>query len=232
MSTSKLKNIKTWAEEDRPREKLMMKGIQSLSNAELLAILIRTGTKNSTAVDLSKDILNQVKNNLHALGDLNLHQLQEFKGIGETKAITILAALELGRRRKQAEFEERTKIQTSQDVFNFMQPVLENLTYEEFWILYLNRANRLIDKIKLSHGGIAGTVIDVKLIYKFALEKIASALVLCHNHPSGNTKPSDSDINITKKISDAGKFFDIKVLDHLIICDHEYFSFADEKMVE
>lgn len=232
MSTDKLKNIKTWAEEDRPREKLMMKGIQSLSNAELLAILIRTGTKNSTAVDLSKDILNQVKNNLHTLGDLSLHQLQEIKGIGEAKAISVLAALELGRRRKQAEIEEKTKIQTSQEVFNYMQPVLENLSYEEFWILFLNRANRLIDKIRLSHGGIAGTVIDVKLIYKFALEKTASALVLCHNHPSGNTKPSDSDINITKKISDAGKFFDIKVLDHLIISDREYFSFADEGMIE
>lgn len=210
----------------------MMKGIQSLSNAELLAILLRTGTKDSTAVDLSKEILNQVKNNLHTLGDLNLHQLQEFKGVGEAKAITVLAALELGRRRKLAEAEETTKILTSQNVFNYMQPVLENLNYEEFWILFLNRANRLIDKIKLSQGGIAGTVIDVKLIYKFALEKAASALVLCHNHPSGNTKPSDSDISITKKIAEAGKFFDIKVLDHLIISDHEYFSFADEKMIE
>ncbi len=220
--------IKDWAVEDRPREKLLEKGVQSLSDAEIIAILIGSGTKNESAVELSKKILKSAQNNLNELGKLNISDLTKMKGIGEAKAINILAALELGRRRKVSEIIAKKKITQSKDVFEFFQPILGDLPHEEFWILLLNRSNRIIEKIKISQGGISGTVIDVKIILKQALEKLASSIVLCHNHPSGNKNPSSADDNITNKLKNAADFFDIQVLDHIIIADLEYYSYADE----
>lgn len=220
--------IKEWALEDRPREKLLNKGIGSLSDAELIAILIGSGSKNETAVELAKKILNNVQNNLNELGKLNVEDLKKLKGIGEAKAITIIAALELGRRRKLSEVKSKKKINGSQDVYEYFQPLLGDLPYEEFWILLLNRSNKVIDQHKISQGGISGTVIDVRMILKNAIEKLACSLILCHNHPSGNLKPSDSDIKITAKLKDSAQIMDIQVLDHLIIADNAYFSFADD----
>ncbi|RLD78716.1 MAG: hypothetical protein DRJ10_09895 [Bacteroidetes bacterium] len=225
--TQKL-SIKDWALEDRPREKLIAKGLQSLSDAELIAILIGSGNREETAVELSKQILKSVDNNLNTLGKLSLNDLQKFKGIGEAKAITIVAALELGRRRKLSEIVERKTIRSSKDIFEFFHPILADLPHEEFWVVFLNQSNKIIDKYRVSQGGISGTVIDVRLIMKAAIEKLASGIILCHNHPSGNLKPSGSDIKITKKMRDAGEIMEIKVLDHIIVTDESYFSFADE----
>ncbi|MGM0406499.1 MAG: RadC family protein [Bacteroidota bacterium] len=220
--------IKEWAVEDRPREKLLKKGIQSLSNAEIMALLIGSGTKNESAVDLSKKILNKTNNNLNELGKLDVNELIKNKGIGEAKAITIIAALELGKRRKLSEIIEKKKITKSNDVFDLFQPVVGDLPHEEFWILLLNRSNRIIEKIKISQGGVSGTVIDVKIILKHAVEKLASSIILCHNHPSGNRNPSSSDDAITHKLADGANLLDIKVLDHIIIADTNYYSYADE----
>ncbi|RLD79177.1 MAG: hypothetical protein DRJ07_12110 [Bacteroidetes bacterium] len=221
-------SIKDWAIEDRPREKLIAKGLQSLSDAELIAILIGSGNREETAVELSKRILKSASNNLNTLGKLNLNDLQKFKGIGDAKAITIVAALELGRRRKLSEIVERKTIRSSKDIFEFFHPILADLPHEEFWVVFLNQSNKIIDKYRVSQGGISGTVIDVRLIMKAAIEKLASGIILCHNHPSGNLKPSGSDIKITKKMRDAGEIMEIKVLDHIIVTDESYFSFADE----
>jgi len=220
--------IKDWAVEDRPREKLLEKGVQSLSDAEIIAILIGSGTKNESAVELSKKVLKTANNNLNELGKLNISDLIKMKGIGDAKAITILAALELGRRRKFSDVITKKKITQSKDIFELFQPILGDLPHEEFWILLLNRSNRIIEKIKISQGGISGTVIDVKIILKQALEKLSSSLILCHNHPSGNKNPSNADDSITSKLKNAAEFFDIQVLDHIIIADLEYFSYADE----
>lgn len=220
--------IKEWAVEDRPREKLLKKGIQSLSNAEIIALLIGSGTKNESAVDLSKRILKSVNNNLNELGKLDVNELIKNKGIGEAKAITIIAALELGRRRKVSEIIEKKKITQSNDVFEFFQPLLGDLPHEEFWILLLNRSNRIVEKKKISQGGVSGTVIDVKIILKHALENLASSIILCHNHPSGNKMPSKADDNITRKLVEGSTLLDIKVLDHIIIADTDYYSYADE----
>jgi len=220
--------IKDWAVEDRPREKLLEKGVQSLSDAEIIAILIGSGTKNESAVELSKKVLKTANNNLNELGKLNISDLIKMKGIGDAKAITILAALELGRRRKFSDVITKKKITQSKDIFEVFQPILGDLPHEEFWILLLNRSNRIIEKIKISQGGISGTVIDVKIILKQALEKLSSSLILCHNHPSGNKNPSNADDSITSKLKNAAEFFDIQVLDHIIIADLEYFSYADE----
>lgn len=228
MSEYKKLSIKNWALEDRPREKLLAKGISSLSNAELIAILIGSGSKNESAVELSKIILNKVKNNLNELGKLTVNDLQANKGIGEAKAITIIAALELGRRRKLADILIKNKITSSKDVFELFQQIIGDLPYEEFWILLLNRSNKIIDKLKISQGGTSGTVIDVKLILKDAIEKLATSIILCHNHPSGNTQPSEIDISITTKLKEAAKIMEIPVLDHIIITDSSYYSFADE----
>lgn len=228
MSEYRKLSIKNWALEDRPREKLLAKGISSLSNAELIAILIGSGSKDESAVELSKIILNKVKNNLNELGKLTVNDLQANKGIGEAKAITIIAALELGRRRKLADILIKNKITSSKDVFELFQPNLADLPYEEFWILLLNRSNKIIDKRKISQGGTSGTVIDVKLILKDAIEKLATSIILCHNHPSGNTQPSEKDISITNKLKEAAKIMEIPVLDHIIITDSSYYSFADE----
>jgi len=220
--------IKDWAVEDRPREKLLQKGLSSLSDAELIAILISTGTKNESAVELAKKVLKNANNNLNELGKLELNDLIKNKGIGEAKAITIMSALELGRRRKISDILEKQKITCSNDIFELFQPLLGDLPHEEFWILLLNQSNKIIDKFKISQGGVSGTVIDVRLILKNAIEKLASSIILCHNHPSGNKMPSDADNSITQKMADGGKLLDIKVLDHIIIADTEYFRFADE----
>jgi DNA repair protein RadC len=222
--------IKQWAEDDKPREKLMLKGKQALSDAELLAILIGSGSRNESAVDLSKRIVASVAN-LKALGRLSLKQLTDFKGIGEAKGITILAAMELGRRRGSEEEVELKKITSSKIVFEIMHPIIGDLIHEEFWVLYLNNSNKVIYKSQLSKGGITGTVVDVRLVFKMALEQNAVSMILSHNHPSGILKASDQDISITRKIKDAGKSLDISVLDHIIITNYSYFSFADEGML-
>ncbi len=223
--------IKDWALEDRPREKLLNKGINSLSDAELIAILIGSGNKNESAVELSKKILKNVDNNLNELGKLKIEELEKNKGIGTAKAITIIAAMELGKRRKQSDLIKKNKISSSNDAYIIFSIILADLSYEEFWILLLNRSNKIIDKIRISKGGITGTVTDIRIIMKEALDKKATSIILCHNHPSGNVKPSESDIKITKKIKEAGEIMDIKVLDHIIVVEKEYFSFADEGMI-
>lgn len=221
-------SIKSWAEEDRPREKLAEKGKAALSDAELIAILIGSGNREETAVELSKRILNSTGNNLNELGKMDIAALTTFKGIGEAKAISIVAAMELGRRRKEVEAVKKRTITCSNDAFLEIQDSLVDLPHEEFWILMLNRANKVIAKKNVSKGGVSGTVADAKMIFKPALEKLACSVVLCHNHPSGNLKPSDADIKLTNKLKDAGKNLDIPILDHLIIGDNAYFSFADE----
>lgn len=228
MAEYKNLTIKDWALEDRPREKLLGKGLNSLTDAELIAILIGSGNRNESAVELAKKILKGVKNNLNELGKLTVEDLMASKGIGEAKAVTIIAALELGRRRKLADVMAKKKISGSKDVFEFFQPVLADLPYEEFWILLLNRSNKIIEKFKISQGGISGTVIDVRMILKNAIEKLASSIILCHNHPSGNLQPSEADKKITTKLKDAARIMDMQVLDHLIITDSSFYSFADE----
>ncbi len=225
-------SIKDWALEDRPREKLIYKGLASLSDAELLAILIGSGSAKESAVELSKKILRDCKNNLNTLGKKTVNDLKStYHGVGDAKAISIVASLELGRRRKLQETEERHKITSSQDVCDIFQPILGDLPHEEFWVLMLNRSNKVIAKNKVSQGGISGTVIDVRLILKSAIDHLASSIILCHNHPSGNKQPSDADTKITKKMSEAGRIMDIPVLDHLIVTDDSYFSYADEGMI-
>ena len=221
-------SIKNWAEDDKPREKLMLKGKTALSDAELVAILISSGSRNESAVGLSKRILSSVDNNLNALGKLSLKQLMEFKGIGEAKAVSIAAALELGRRRRAEETVELQRITSSKAVFEIMQPIIGELAHEEFWVLYLNNSNKIIYKSQLSKGGITGTVVDVRLIFKTALEQNAISVILTHNHPSGKLMASDADKDITKKLKVAGEQLDIKVLDHIIITETGYFSFQDE----
>jgi DNA repair protein RadC len=228
MSESTPFPIRSWSEDDRPREKLMAKGQSALSDAELIAILIGSGSRNETAVGLSQRILASTANNLNGLGKLSLPQLMQFKGIGEAKAITIAAAMELGRRRRQQETAELTKISSSQSVFELMQPLIGELTHEEFWVLYLNNSNKVLGKLQLSKGGITGTVVDVRLAFKPALECNATGIILCHNHPSGTLTASDADRQITRKLKLAGENLDIKVLDHLIITEKNYFSFADD----
>lgn len=231
MNTTKNLTIKNWADEDKPREKLLTKGAKSLSDAELIAILIGSGNTNESAVELAKRILNSTQNNLNELGKKSIGDLTKFKGIGEAKAISIIAAMELGKRRKLAEVIEKTKISGSQDVFDYMQAFISDLQHEEFWVLYLDRSNKIMEHTKISQGGVAGTVIDVKIILKNAVHKLVSSIIICHNHPSGNLNPSDADIKITKKIADAAKLFDINILDHIIIGDNKYYSFADEGMI-
>jgi DNA repair protein RadC len=221
-------SIKQWALEDRPREKLLQKGISSLSDAEIIAILIGSGTRELSAVELAKNILHGVKNRIDELAKLSVNDLTKIKGIGEAKAINIVAALELGRRRKLSEAFTNPKITSSKDVADIFSPILSDLLHEEFWILLLNRANTVIDKVKISQGGVAGTVIDVKLILKPAIEKLASSIILCHNHPSGNLSPSSDDKAITEKIKNGAMAMDIKLLDHIIVSLQGYFSFVDE----
>ncbi len=220
--------ITNWSEDDKPREKLMLKGKSVLSDAELIAILIGSGSRNESAVELSKKILASVDNNLNALGKLTLLQLTSFKGIGEAKAISIMSAMELGRRRRAEEAAESKKITSSKTTFELMQPIIGELPHEEFWVLYLNNANKVLSKSQQGKGGITGTIVDVRLVFKTALEIGATSIILCHNHPSGGLVPSEADIKITNKIKVAGQNLDIHVLDHLIVSENGYYSFADE----
>jgi DNA repair protein RadC len=224
-------NLKQWAVEDRPREKMLANGARALSDAELVAILIGSGNAEETAVELSRRILHSVENNLNDLGRKNSDFLTRFKGIGEAKALNIMAAMELGRRRKEQDNPDKAKITGSNDAADLFLPLLGDLDHEEFWILLLNRHNKIIDRFMASKGGITGTVIDVRSIMKIALDKLATSMILCHNHPSGNLSPSDADQQITQKLKEAGKMVDIQVLDHLIITQKKYYSFADEGLL-
>lgn len=223
--------ITDWALEDRPREKLLDKGTSGLTDAELLAILINSGTRDKSAVDLGRELLGRVNNNLNSLGKLSISDLTSIHGIGPARAVTIAAALELGRRRKLAEVPDVPQIRSSKDVADIFQPILADLAHEEFWILFLNRSNRVINRMKLSQGGVSGTVTDVRMVMKRAIEYLASGIIVCHNHPSGNLNPSESDTKITQKIKEAGNLMDIQLLDHLIISDKDYYSFADNGLL-
>lgn len=223
--------IKEWAEEDRPREKLILNGKSNLTNAELLAIIIGSGNREKTAVELSQEILILYQNNLHQLGKASLKELMNTKGIGEAKAITIQAALELGKRRKAQKVIHQKNISESKNAFELIAPKLTDLPFEEFWIILLNRANKPIETKLIGRGGVSGTIADVKLIFNKALEKLACGIILCHNHPSGNLNPSQADILLTKKVKEAGKLLDIAILDHIIVGDNNYYSFADEGMM-
>ncbi len=221
-------SIKQWAEEDRPREKLLLKGKAVLSEAELIGILIGSGTRTLTAVDLAKQILHFVNNNLNLLAKLSVNDLKKFKGIGEAKAINIISALELGRRRKETDQPKAIKVSSPKTAYEIMRPYLQDLQHEEFWVLLLNRANQLIKPVAISQGGVSGTFSDPKIIFKFALEVLASSIILVHNHPSGNLKPSQADIKLTQKLKQAGSVLDIPVLDHIIYTDAGYTSLADD----
>jgi DNA repair protein RadC len=220
-----------WAEEDRPREKLMLKGKSALTDAELIAILLGSGTRSMTAVDLAKSILARAGNNLNNLAKMTLNDLCKLKGIGEAKAITIISALELGRRRRESEIPRRPKITCSSDLYTLMKPHLLDLPREEFWVILLNRSNMVIKKEMISQGGISGTISDSRMIFKSAIENLASVIAVAHNHPSGNIQPSEADLKLTKNLVQAGKILDIPVIDHLIFTDHAFFSFADEGMI-
>lgn len=230
-NTKENATIKFWKKDDRPREKLLFKGKSTLSDAELMAILIGSGNREESAVALAKRILAASYNNLNNLGRLSANDLMKFKGIGEAKAIIIIAALELGNRKRLEQALKQEKINSSTAVFEIMQPVIGDLSHEEFWVLYLNNANKIRFKDKLSSGGITATVVDVRLILKKALELNAVGLIICHNHPSGNLNPSVSDKQLTQKVKQAGETLDIKLLDHLIITEKEYFSFADHNIL-
>ncbi len=224
-------SIKNWSEDDQPREKLLYKGKSALSDAELVAILIGSGSRNESAVDLCKRILQQNNNQLHQLQKQSIQQLMQFKGIGEAKAITIVAALELAKRLQLSETKELTKIGSSADVCKLMQPIIGDLPHEEFWVLLLNNSNKVIYKLQLSKGGLTQTVVDIRMLFKTALEHLATALILVHNHPSGQLVASNADKDITQKIKLAGNSLDIKLLDHLIITQNGYLSFADEDIL-
>jgi DNA repair protein RadC len=223
--------IKSWAEEDRPREKLLSKGKHSLTDAELIAILIGSGNAKETAVDLARRIMAEYANDLNQVGRLNVKELQKFKGIGEAKALSIVAALELGKRRKKQKEPNSEKISCSKEAVDLMQPIIGDLLHEEFWTIFLNRANIIIGKKQISIGGMSGTVADPKMIFKEALDQKALSIILCHNHPSGNNQPSAADLKLTKNISEAGKVLEINVLDHIIVTQHGFFSFADEGLL-
>jgi DNA repair protein RadC len=224
-------NIKSWAAGDRPREKLMQKGRSALSDAELIALLIGSGTARLTAVDVAKLLLQTADNDLNNLARLSVKDLMKCKGIGEAKAITIVAALELGRRRKEADTEERPKISSSSQAFDLLKGDVMDLPHEEFWVLLLNRANRVIRKRRVSEGGVSGTIADPKIIFKLAVEELASGIIVAHNHPSGNLTASQSDIQLTERLKTAGKALEVQLLDHLIIGGKKYFSFADEGLI-
>ncbi len=221
-------SIKAWAEADRPREKLLLRGKQNLTDAELLAILMGSGSRELSAVALAQLILQSKNQNLNELGRSTVEDLKEFKGVGEAKAIGIIAALELGRRRQLSDLREKPQIRSSQDAYREMAPMIQDLPHEEFWILLLNRANRILGRERISSGGVSGTMVDAKLIFNRALIKKASSIMLFHNHPSGGLRPSQADISLTRKLKEAGKVLDTQILDHLIISERGYYSFADE----
>jgi DNA repair protein RadC len=224
-------SIKAWAEEDRPREKLSMQGRRALTDAELIAILIGSGSRTETAVELSKRILHHYNNDLNKLAKASIQELSNFRGIGEAKAISIIAALEIGRRRNDTEVKAVESILSSKDAYNLMRRHLVDLNHEEFWIILLGRSSKVLSKELISKGGLSGTVADPKIIFHIALQHQASGIILIHNHPSGNLKPSQQDISLTKKLSEAGRILDIQIFDHLIISDTGYFSFGDESLL-
>lgn len=221
----------TWAVEERPREKVMANGVQYLSDVELLAILLGSGTRQKTAVELARQILKDAGNNLQLLGRMGIEELIRIKGVGPAKAVNILAALELGRRRSGMQPPEKTAVKSSETVYRLFYPLMGDLEHEEFWLLMLNRANRVLGRYKVSQGGLSGTVIDTRIILKKALDNLASSIIVCHNHPSGNKHPSDADVKITEKLKKAAEILEIKLLDHVIIADKSYFSFADEGLI-
>ena len=221
-------SITRWAEEDRPREKMLLKGYTALTDAELLAILIGSGTRGESAVALAQRILATVDQNLHELGKRSTKELQRFKGVGEAKAVTIAAALELGRRRQLSDLRQRPRVSSSRDAYNLIAPQLSDLHHEEFWLLLLNRANEVMERVRLSSGGSSGTVVDLKLVLKTALDARASAFIAIHNHPSGSLEPSRADIDLTEKLRQGGQTLDLPMLDHLIVSERGYYSFADE----
>ncbi len=232
MEEKEFLSIKSWAEEDRPREKLLLKGKGALSDAELIAILLRTGVKGSSALDIAKKILVKVKGDLNELGKLSVSDLKKLeKGLGNTKAVTIAAALELGRRRQSSEVREKPVIKSSRDSFEYIYQEVADLPHEEFYVLYLNKSNKVITHKNISSGGVTGTVADIKIILKHGIELLASSIIAVHNHPSGNLTPSQADIELTRKIKEAAKPLDIILLDHLIIGEKNYYSFADEGML-
>lgn len=232
ISLPKKTTIKEWAEEDRPREKLLLKGASALSDSELLAILIGSGNDKESAVELSKRILLKAGNDLHKLGRFSITDLiNEFHGVGNAKAAIIVAALELGRRRKESKGKERMKIQESKDAYSIFYSFLSGLNVEETWVLLLDRSNKVIEPILVSRGGISATVVDIRLILREALNRYASGMILGHNHPSGNCVPSPQDRQITRKLKDAAQLMDINLLDHLIVCDRVFYSFADEGVI-
>lgn len=229
--SSKYISIKNWSEGDQPREKLMLKGRSILSDAELIAILIGSGSREESAVSLSKRILAKAENNLSELGRLSVKDLMQFKGIGEAKAVTIAAALELGRRRGSGDKLHRKAITSAQDAYKIMQPLIGDLAHEEFWIIFLNNSNKVLKTYQISKGGITGTLVDVRMVMKMALELSAIGMILAHNHPSGSLKPSKADQQLTSKLKSAALGLDIRVLDHIIVTEKAYFSFADEAML-
>ncbi|USL95061.1 DNA repair protein RadC [Riemerella anatipestifer] len=221
-------SIKNLSEDDRPREKFLTKGRDALSDAELLAIIMGSGNREESAVDLARRILQTYGHNWNALSEVSVADLMKFRGIGEAKAISITTALEIGRRRAMQEQPKRLQITQSSDIFEMMAPLLSDLPNEEFWVIFLNQSNKVLQKKPLSKGGISGTVVDVRLMFKMALEHYATAIIVVHNHPSGSISPSEQDLEITKKIKEAGALLDIRLLDHIIIAKNKYFSFADE----
>jgi len=223
--------LTSWAVQERPREKVLANGVFYLSDSELLAILLGSGTKNKTVVELARQVLKESGNSLQELGKQSISDLIKIKGIGPAKAITLLAALELGRRRAGMQHSEKMPVKSSETVFKIFHPLMGDLEHEEFWLLMLNRANRVLGKYKVSQGGLSGTVIDTRIILKKALDNLASSIIVCHNHPSGNKQPSDADVKITEKLKKAAEMLEIKLLDHLIIADKSYFSFADEGLI-
>ncbi len=231
MNNRAKKSLKNLATDDRPREKLLLKGIAALSDAELIAILIGSGNKNETAVELAQRILSDHQNNLNETARLSINELQRYKGIGEAKAISVVAAMELGKRREISKVIERKQIKSSKDIFEIFSKKLGDLPYEEFWLITLNRANKITELRKVSSGGTTGTITDVKIILKAAIEKTASSIIVCHNHPSGNVEPSSSDINVTNKLKAACELVDISFLDHLIVSYNSFYSFKDKGML-
>jgi len=223
--------VKHWAEDDQPREKLLNKGKRALSDAELLSILLGFGTRGTSVVEVAKNLLAAFDNNLHEISKASIDDLRKIRGVGKVKAIKIAAAMELGQRRIQSDIKKRPQIRTSEDAHKIISHTIKDLEYEEFWILLLNRSNEVIAKKEISKGGVSGTVVDAKLVFNEALKQLASSIILCHNHPSGNLKPSQADIDLTRKIKAAGKTLDISVLDHLIVSEKGFYSFADEGMM-
>ncbi len=223
--------IKEWSEEDKPREKLLLKGISALTDVELIAILLRSGNNNMNAVDLARKIMKDNSSSLYNLGKLSINDLMKYKGVGQAKAVSIVAALELGKRRSYSDTIKQEAINSPDDVFNYIYPIIGDLRYEEFWVIFLNKANKIIKKHKIGQGGISNTAVDIRLIMKNALDNFAVGIILCHNHPSGNIKPSNKDIDLTNKIQKAANILQINLLDHIIVGSKKFFSFKDKNII-